>query len=486
VIGRIAAFAAVAIAILAVVVIVMSGGSSYEVKAIFQNASQVVKGDQVEVAGNSVGSVSDLQLTPNNQAELTLSINDSHFQPLHQGTEATVRLTSLSGIANRYVDLRLPSGSTPSIPSGGVIGTQNTTSAVDLDELFNTLDQPTLKGLQNVLQGSASQYAGRGQQIQRALQYLNPAIVSSSVLFSEINRDTGKFTNFIVKSGNLLSDLATRSTDLSGLVQHLATTTEALAAQQTALGQSIQRLPGFMRLANTTFVNLRSALDDLTPLVNVSKPVAPKLQKFLVQLKPLADNAVPTVHDLAHLICSAPSGTCTPNRPGQNDLIELTKLGVPLAAATCGTGPGATNCLGHMFANGKLRSAAFPQSTTSLNNSTPELATARPYAVDLTGWFEGYTHPGGIDANGGYSRIAPVVGLQSAAGGVLNFIPSGVTGFLQQFLGTGAPGGNPLLTTGQGDRCPGSVERGAIYYPALSSYWPSGFPCNPNQVPTGS
>src|SRR5205085_7028596 len=139
----------------------------------------------------------------------------------------------------------------------------------------------------------------------------------------EINRDTGKFTNFIVKSGNLVTDIASRQSDLSGLVRNLATTTEALASQRTALGQSIQRLPPFMRLANTTFVNLRSALDDLTPLINDSKPVAPKLQTLLEQLRPLAQQAVPTVRDLSNII----------SRPGaNNDLIELTKLGVPLAA----------------------------------------------------------------------------------------------------------------------------------------------------------
>ena len=167
-----------------------------------------------------------------------------------------------------------------------MIPTQNTTSAVDLDELFNTLDAPTRKGLQNVFQGSASQYAGQGQKMQAALQYLNPAIASASVLFSEINRDTSKFTRFITKTSSLVTDLASRSGALSGLVSNLSTTMGALAAQQTALGQSVQRLPGFMRLANTTFVNLRNALDDLTPLVNVSKPVAPKLQAFLGAVAP--------------------------------------------------------------------------------------------------------------------------------------------------------------------------------------------------------
>ena len=63
----------------------------------------------------------------------------------------------------------------------------------------------------------------------------------------------------------------------------------------------------------------------LTPLVNVSKPVAPKLQKLLVQLRPLAEDSVPTVNDLSDVVY----------KPGpNNDLIDLTQLGVPLADAT--------------------------------------------------------------------------------------------------------------------------------------------------------
>jgi phospholipid/cholesterol/gamma-HCH transport system substrate-binding protein len=466
VIGRAAAVAAVAVALVAVVAILLSGGTSYQVKAIFQNASQLVPGDQVEVAGNSVGTVSNITLTPAGQAQLTLDINDASYQPLRQGTDATVRLASLSGLASRYVELRLGSATAPAIPSGGVIGTQNTTTAVDLDQIFNTLDAPTRKGLQQVFQGSASQYAGRGQQAQAAWQYLNPALASTSVLFREINRDTSRFTNFIVKSGNLVTDLASRQSDLSGLVQNLSTTFSALASQHVALGQSLQRLPGFMRLANTTFVNLRNSLDALTPLVNVSKPVAPKLQKLLEQLKPLAQDSVPTVRDLAHIICTARAG-CTPSNPGQNDLIQLTALGVPLAAVT----------VHNVNANGKTRPGAFPQSTIALNGSTPELATSRPYAVDLTGWFEGYSHPGGYDANGGYSRVAPVIGIGSIQNGALNLFGN-LLNVLPGSLGR-LQFAQSILTTGQGDRCPGSMERGAIYYPE------PGFPCNPSQVPTG-
>jgi phospholipid/cholesterol/gamma-HCH transport system substrate-binding protein len=330
--------AAVAIAVVVVAVILLSGGSSYQVHAVFQDASQIVSGDRVEVAGNAVGTVSNISLMRSGQAQLTLNINDSDYTPLHEGTEATVRLSSLSGIANRYVDLRLGPANAPKIANDGVIPTTNTTSAVGIDQLFNTLNPPTLKGLQNLVQGTASEFAGKGAAAQAVWQYLNPAVAASSTLFSELGRrGGGDFTSFVVKSGKLLSDIAVKQADLSALVKNLGTTTGALASQKTALGRSIQRLPGFMALADTTFVNLRNSLDALTPLVNASKPMAPKLQKFLVQLRPLAHNAVPTVRNLADLICSRGSKPCSPSNPGENDLIRLLELSVPLANAACGT-----------------------------------------------------------------------------------------------------------------------------------------------------
>jgi phospholipid/cholesterol/gamma-HCH transport system substrate-binding protein len=473
----VAAGAALCVAILAIVLILFTGGKSYSVKAIFQNASQLVNGNLVEVAGNTIGTVGGISLTPNGQAQITLNISNPIFQPLHQGTIATVRVASLSGIANRYVQLEPGPATAPKIPSGGVIPPQDTNSAVDLDELFDTLNPPTRRALQEVIQGSAKQYAGHAQEAEQAFQYLNPAIDSTSVLFHELNRNTPSFTNFIVKSADLLRDIAQRQADLSGLIRNLSTTTAALASQHTALGESIQRLPGFMQLADTTFVNLRTALDDLTPLVNASKPVAPKLQKLLVQLKPFAEDAVPTVRDLANII----------SRPGpDNDLIELTELAVPLAAVT----------VHPIQADGKLRPGAFTESTIALNDSTPELAIDRPYAVDLTGWFEGFSHPGGQDANGGYSRVAPVIGLASISNGALNLCTSSVLKLIPGCSELNNLISDPaarlsffksVATTNQGDRCPGSMERGPGGGGTSAEYYPyKGFPCTPSQIPTGS
>ena len=149
------------------------------------------------------------------------------------------------------------------------------------------------------------------------LLYLNPSLAASSQLFNELNRDTPLLERFIVSSSKLVTDVADRHDDLSGLVDNLATTTTAIGAEQAALADSIEQLPPFMRRANTTFLNLRAALDDLDPLVADSKPVAKKLRPFMAELRPLARDARPTLRDLAEIL----------RRPGaDNDALELTNL----------------------------------------------------------------------------------------------------------------------------------------------------------------
>jgi len=94
--GRIAAVVAVAVAIVIVAVLLFAGGSGgYTVKADFINASQLVKGNLVEIGGEKVGTVDDINITSDGQAQVTMSIDDE-FQPLRRGTRATIRQASLS------------------------------------------------------------------------------------------------------------------------------------------------------------------------------------------------------------------------------------------------------------------------------------------------------------------------------------------------------------------------------------------------------
>jgi phospholipid/cholesterol/gamma-HCH transport system substrate-binding protein len=455
---------AAALAAVVVVAVVLAGlllrspGGDYKVKARFQNAAQLVKGNLVQTGGSPIGTVENIDLTPNGEAEVTMKLQDD-YAPLRRGTLATIRQASLSGVANRYIDLRMAPQSGEKIPNGGVIDRDATTTAVDLDQLFNTFDPATRKALSGVIRGSAAQFKGKGRQFNEGIAYLNPSLAASSRLFRELNRDTPLLERFIVSSSQLVTDIADRRDDLAGLVDELATTTTAIGNQKQALAESIGRLPPFQRRANTTFVNLRATLDDLDPLVNASKPVAKKLRPFLAELRPLARDARPTLNDLSHIV----------KRPGSaNDLIELTSLQEPLRNVTTRK----------FQANGKLRDGAFKASRDALKGNTPEFAFFRPYTPDLLGWFDDFSHSGTYDALGAASRVgvhANAFAVTGAGGGgQFEVIPPQLRG---QAL-------EATLERRQNNRCPGGGEHrtddGSGPYKPTPDY-----PCDPSQVLPG-
>src|SRR4051812_39737854 len=190
-VGRVVALAAVVIGAVAIVIILArGGGTDYTIHAQFQTASQIVKGNLVQVSGTPIGKVQAINLTPDGQADLKLHIDQDGWAPLHEGTRATIRQASLSGVANRYVDLQLAPNSNPPLANGATISSADTTSTVDLDQIFNTLNPKTRKGLTGVVRGFGEQYKGEGQQANQGWLYLNPSLAASSRLFSELNRDT--------------------------------------------------------------------------------------------------------------------------------------------------------------------------------------------------------------------------------------------------------------------------------------------------------
>lgn len=438
-VGRIAAIAAVVAAVVLVGFVIFGGGGGYTVKAYFENGNQLVKGNLVEIDGTQVGSVKGLDITPTGQAEVTLGI-DSKYTPLPAGVHATIRQASESGIANRYVSLSMPSaqGDRTKIADGGAIPADNTTTSVDLDQLFNTLDPPTRKALQDFFKGEAKAFDGKGEAANIAFQYLNPALSTSRRLFNELNRDTPTLERFVTDSSRLVTTLASRRDDLSALIQNLDTTMGAIGSQKAALSDALQRLPAFMRRSNTTFVNLRAALNDVDPLVNASKPVARKLNPFLDQLQPLLHDLKPTVADLRSIV----------RRPGDsNDLTELTKSFGPVASEALDTKNRSIDFGGGAQSVGQTE-GAFPAAVKAFKDSAPAIAFGRPYTVDFMGWLDDFSTTGGYDALGGISRTQVVFNATTAENGIPAIIPLPKRGELYK----------SLVRTYQYKRCPGAAE----------------------------
>jgi phospholipid/cholesterol/gamma-HCH transport system substrate-binding protein len=428
------------VAILAVaIVLFVKGGEPYKVTLALENASQLVKGNQVKVGGVPVGSVSRLDLGPNAEAHIEISIDDESIEPLHAGSRAEVRSASLAGVANRYVALTPGPLSEPKIKSGATIPAQDTTSEVDLDEVLNTLDPAALRDLKLLLKGGATGLDGRGRRLGKAIDALNPALAQVDAIERELLRDQGRFARFLIESADVVSAVAPRRPQLERLVSSGRATLEEVAMHDAEVDSLLRNLPDTLRSTNTTLVNLRAALRDVEPTIALARPVAAPLAETLNRLRPVARDARPVVSRLRRTI----------DREGGGDLIGVLRR-MP-----------------------RLERAAVPaldSATATAEDALPILTDVRPFTPDvLGGLFNGFggSTGGYYDANGHFTRISfhsSVFSLNNL-GSLLPTPPTlgGVTGYRRGVLA----------------RCPGSATQAA---PDGSNPFPVPG-CNPDVAP---
>ena len=74
-----------------------SDSSGYEVRAVFDNSSFVIPGEDVKIAGVKVGTIDTLDLTADNKAAVVLRIDDPAFHPFRSDATCKVGLQSLIG-----------------------------------------------------------------------------------------------------------------------------------------------------------------------------------------------------------------------------------------------------------------------------------------------------------------------------------------------------------------------------------------------------
>jgi phospholipid/cholesterol/gamma-HCH transport system substrate-binding protein len=443
---RIAVIAALAVAVIVLAYVFFSGSSGHKYTLVFQNASQLVPDNQVLIGGSPAGSVESIDLSDNNLAEVHVEVE----QELHEGTTAVIRATSLSGVANHYVSISPGPNSSPALSEGAEIGLGSTTTPIDIDQFFNTFPPSVRKGLSNFIKGNSSIYAGQGPAGNDAYKYFGPALNRTDAFVKELNADQRLFQRFIVSSSKLTTTVAQRGDQLSSAITNANTAFSAIATQNVALDQTLRRLPPVMRQANTTFVNLRAALDDLDPLVETAKPATKNLAPFLAELRPVLSRLVPFIRNLRLTVA----------RPGKaNDTAELLAI-LPTVQ--------------------ERASSAFSHSEEAIAAFQPNLNFARAYTPDLfnglgkVGQAAGY-----YDGNGHYLRAATAVqNLFKYNAGSLEPISKG-----QQYEAFG--GSAPVHR-----RCPGGATQSAAdgsnpFVDPPSSGSVNSSECNPADAPPG-
>lgn len=419
-----------ALALAAVAAVVMVGGSerSQELVLRLENASQLVEGNEVKVGGVPVGSVEQIALAPDSLAEVRVRVEDERLVPLHEGTRAVVRMSSLSSVTERYIALEPGPNDAPPLPDGATLRTEDTQAAVDLDAVIATLDADTRRELQRLSRGAAVAVGGRD--LNPGLAALNPAVAQLEGTLQELTRDRAAFERLVVSGASWISAVADREDELGVAFAASADVADALANRSEQLEQLLLRAPGTLAQATGTLSRTAETLDAIEPAVREAVPVAPRVSRLLAdldptlqRLRPAIDVVDPLLRDLRGWLATAPA---------------LRRSALP----------------------------AFRSASGAVERSLPLVTGARPYVPDLvlgaTNGFGG-SAAGPYDANGGYARIGAMTGAFSTTGAG-TILPTAPTGY----------------RPGNTERCPGAATQVA---PDGSNRFDPGIPCDESQRP---
>lgn len=323
------ALAGTVVAVIAVVVLLFTPGQTYRLRADFLDAEGVVPGGRVEVAGRTVGSITRVGLSPSGQAELTLSITDGDLTPLHAGTRAVIRAVGLAGVTSNYIALNPGVSSAPTLSSGSVLPTTQTSGMVRLDALIDSFGPAQRRSLDKLLAGGAQIYAGSGSRyFNGVLARLSPALGALDRLSGAFSSDQGALREVIVGGSAAASAVASRSGELTNDVTYTARALNAVADRQEQIADAISRMPDVVTTARAALRDTTSALAQLRPALRAVMPAAEPLRDFLGQTEILLPQAGPVLGELSAEIPDV-----------DRSLRGLVPLGQPASAAFRALGP---------------------------------------------------------------------------------------------------------------------------------------------------
>ena len=263
---------------------IVNGLTAYRLEVPLDSADGLSPGSDVLIAGARAGSVRDITLD-GGQALVTIGIDDA-YAPVHTNATITVRPKSLLG--EKYV--ALDPGTGDALPSGSRLATVQVARAVDLQDVVNTLDQPTREKLRTLIIELGGGLAGRGldtnqtillgrqdmsdlaaisntlvardQDLQRVIQGLDH--VTAELARSDRRQQLGELIN---NSQTLLHSLSLQDAQIKQALvaanAALGRTDSALGGTTAQLNEIFQQAPRTIDLLNGLGADLSSGMDQI-------------------------------------------------------------------------------------------------------------------------------------------------------------------------------------------------------------------------------
>ncbi len=295
----------VAALVVVVLLATSAGGSSgsYSVRAIFDDAGNVISGENVKIDGVKVGTVGSVTATPQEQAAVVLNIANPGFQDFRADASCTIEPEALIGekfvnclpTQPRAVGTPLPPPLNK-IPSGQegagerLLPVKNTSSPVDVDLLGDIARLPERQRLTIIINELGAGLAGRGSDLNVVVKRADPALRELDKVLAIFAGENKILAKLAVDSDKALGPFAAVRGRVADFIAQANTVSTATANHRGALAQNLADFPAFLRQLGPAMERLGQFADQTTPTFTALGVAAPGIDEAFTHLAPFSNS----------------------------------------------------------------------------------------------------------------------------------------------------------------------------------------------------
>jgi phospholipid/cholesterol/gamma-HCH transport system substrate-binding protein len=331
-------------------------GGTYEVRGIFDNGAFVVDGEEVRVAGATVGTVKEVDVSDDDEivsreggdhavpgkAVVVMDITDDGFKDFRIDASCTIRPQSLIG--ERYIDCtptepRAPGEPPPpeleriadGEPGEGqrLLPLENNGTTVDLDLIQNIQRVPYRDRFRLILNDLGAGLAARGEELGDVIDRANPALRQTDRVLRILALQRRQLSSLAENGNRALEPLARNRTSITGFVRNAAVAADATAERGPDLEEALGKFPETLREVRLTMRELKEFADQGTPLFADLRISGKNISRATQRLAPLGREAVPALTTLGDA-AEAAGPKIAASDPLLTDLANAAHAAVPV------------------------------------------------------------------------------------------------------------------------------------------------------------
>ncbi|MGA8363182.1 MAG: MlaD family protein [Solirubrobacteraceae bacterium] len=294
-------------ALVAVVLLTVSGcgssGGGYTVRAVFDDAANIIPGEDVKIEGTKVGVVGPVTPTATAKAAVVLDIENSGFQDFRSDASCTIEPEALIG--EKFVNC-LPTQPRPEgtplppplhkIPSGHegegqyLLPVTNTSSPVDVDLLGDLNRLPERQRFAIIINELGAGLAGRGSDLNAVIRRADPALRELDKVLGILAAQNKTLVNLAEEGDRALAPVAGVKQQISNFIVGADTVSRASANQRGAIARNLTAFPPFLEQLGPAMERFGRFAEQTTPTFTDLKAAAPGINQLFTSIPAFASS----------------------------------------------------------------------------------------------------------------------------------------------------------------------------------------------------